>query len=86
MKNEYGKDYQSNKGRSYQAAPNKSDNTYRNPNAPTQGGFSTPGGGTQGQYQGQYPKEKAPQQKNPQNKSNNTWGTGSLKNDKDSRK
>ncbi|MCD6039004.1 MAG: hypothetical protein K0S27_404 [Gammaproteobacteria bacterium] len=81
MKNEY----QGNKG--YQAAGNKADN-YRNPNAPTQGGFSTPGGGAQ-----QKDKNKAPQLKNPQSnrpnphQPNNAWGTGSInKTDKDSRK
>lgn len=86
MKNEYGKgkDLQGNKSNSYQAATNKSDNNYRNPNAPTQGGFSTPGGGNPGQHQ----KDKTTQAtKNPQpNKQpNNAWGTGSInKNDKDS--
>jgi len=85
MKNEYskGKDLQGNKGNSYQAATNKSDNNYRNPNAPTQGGFSTPGGGNLGQHQ----KDKNQTTKNPQaNKQpNNAWGTGSInKTDKDS--
>ncbi len=84
MKNEYskGSNTQGNYNKGYQAATNKSDSTNRNPNAPTQGGFSTPGGGNFGQ------KDKSNPSKNPQSTNrqpNNTWGTGSInKTDKDS--
>jgi hypothetical protein len=90
MKNEYGKEneyskgknyqgYQGEKNKGYQAGANKPDNNYRNPNAPTQGGFSTPGGG-----QGQLNKTKNPQGNKPNQPK---WGTGSIndKSDKDRR-
>ena len=63
MKNEYGKD---KKG--YQAKGNEN----RNPNTPTQGGFSTPGGG-QGQN-----LNKGKQQPQTNKPAQNTWGTGSI--------
>lgn len=69
--NEYGKgkDYQ---GKTYQAASNKEN---RNPNAPTQGGFSTPGGS-----HGQPLKDKTknPQANRPTQTNQNTWGKGSI--------
>lgn len=52
----------------------------RNPNAPTQGGF-TPAGGGQGKNQGRQPtgpgtnRCKTPQQNRP-TQPNNNWGTG----------
>lgn len=75
MKNNYGKDNQ----KSYQASPNKPDT--RNPNAPTQGGFSTPGGG---QGKNLNDKTKHPQSKDQTQKTNN-WGTGSIDKNKDRR-
>ena len=80
MKNEYGKkDYQKDYQKGYQASQNKTGNP-KQPNTPTQGGFSTPGGG---QGLGKQP-QKQPQQpynKN-QTQTNNTWGTGSIGGDK----
>ncbi len=69
MKNEYSK------GKNYQAATNKPDT--RNPNAPTQGGFSTPGGG-QGQTKN---NPKNPQTNRPTQPNKSGWGTGSINND-----
>jgi hypothetical protein len=71
------------KDNSYQATNvNKTDNNLRNPNAPTQGGYSTPGTGSSGPY----PKDKNQTPANKQQPSNQ-WGTGSInKKDKPSDK
>ena len=77
MKNEYGKkDYQ---GKGYQATGGKEN---RNPNAPTQGGFSKTGGDL-----GQNQKNKFQQGNKPTTPGqSNTWGTGSINTNTDKNK
>ncbi len=56
---------------------NKTDNTTRKPNAPTQGGFSNPGTGTGGN-QGQ----QRPNQQQPNRPTQSPWGKDSINKDR----
>ncbi|MCE3238104.1 MAG: hypothetical protein K0R24_1085 [Gammaproteobacteria bacterium] len=56
---------------------NKTDNTNRKPNAPTQGGFSNPGAGTGGN-----PNQQRPNQQQPHRPNQSSWGKDSINKDR----
>ena len=61
---------------SHMANLNKTDNTNRKPNAPTQGGFSNPGAGTGGTH------NQRPNQQQPNKPTQSPWGKDSINKDK----